>query len=141
MLLGKNVVDLKRQGQRKLRDQTILASIASPPPDGSDQFLDSLSASIMIRILEKPARPGLHDCQKPTNVEVTIKLLGLALPQGTGPSLRGKFVNALFICRRKLHREQIPCDVGGDCARVGFDYARKNGRFGIRCELTALLLL
>jgi hypothetical protein len=60
------------------------------------------------------------DCQKPTNVEV-YQALVLALPQGTGPSLRSKFVNALFIWRRKLHREQISCDVGGDCARARFD--------------------
>jgi hypothetical protein len=55
MLLSENVIDLKRQGQGKLRDQAVLASTASALPDGFEAGLDSLSAEIMIRILEKPS--------------------------------------------------------------------------------------
>src|SRR5205823_476628 len=79
-----------------------------------------------------PSRPGLHHCEKTTNMEITVKLLRLSLAQRTGPSLRRQFVDAFLIRTRKLHREQISGDVWGNGARVGFDYPRKNRRFRIR---------
>jgi len=61
MFLSQDVVDLKRQRERKLRNQAVLATIASPPPDPADKLSIHCGVTLPVPLRTLRAR----DCITP----------------------------------------------------------------------------
>jgi hypothetical protein len=129
VLLGDNVVEVKRNFSECFREVTVFAAMFCPDANRRLGGLVHVRNQAGTSCKEKSGF-GFQEFQRPADVQIIIQLLRFLTGQVSSVCLAGKFSHAMLIFVRKVQLQQLTCGGGGKISRFRLNGPAPNINFG-----------